>query len=64
MPPSSYLSSDLQNIPVALSLLHEKEYNNLCILLKKDQAGKRKACSEKNTQKQHVYRHMSVTSKG
>ena len=64
MPPSSYLSSDLQNIPVAISLLHEKEYNNLCVLLKKDQSGKRRACSEKNIQKQSVYRQTSVTYKG
>ena len=46
---SSLLSNELQNIPISMSLLHEKEYNNLRALMKKDQVGKRRACSEKNT---------------
>jgi hypothetical protein len=64
MPPSSSLSSELQNIPIAVSLLHEKEYNNLCALFKKDQSVKRRACSEKNNHKQHMHRQTSVTCKG
>lgn len=61
---SSYLSSELQNIPVSISLLHEKEYNNLCVLLKKDQPGKRRACSEKNNQKNKIPTATSVSCKG
>ena len=38
----------LQNIPIALSLLHEKEYNNLYATFKKNTTGKKRAYSEKN----------------
>jgi hypothetical protein len=63
LPSPSYLSSDLQNIPISISLLHEEEYKNLCVMFKKDKLGKRRACSEKNIQKNTIPKHLSVSCK-
>lgn len=40
-----------KNIPVSISILHEQEYNNLCLLLKavKSKERKRRAFSEKSS---------------
>jgi hypothetical protein len=44
------MRSTLKNIPIAISILHEQEYNNVCLMFKtihnKDK--KRRAFSEKN----------------
>jgi hypothetical protein len=61
---SSFLSSEFTNIPVAVSLLHEQEYKNLCKLVQKEQQGKRRSCSEKNTHKMVEHKRMSVSCKG
>jgi len=63
MSSSCYLSSELKNIPIAVSILHEQEYKNLCSLFKKDTTGKRRACSEKNTQKNTICTNVSLTCK-
>jgi hypothetical protein len=43
-------SRELTNIPISFSILHEKEYNNLCLFLSlkknKDKNGKRRAFTE------------------
>lgn len=43
-------SRELKNIPISLSILYEKEYNNLCLFLtlkkNKDKSGKRRAFTE------------------
>jgi len=43
-------SRELTNIPVSLSILYEKEYNNLCLFLSlkknKHKSGKRRAFTE------------------
>lgn len=58
-------SSEFQNIPIAISLLHEQEYHNLCILLKKSKVmGKRRAFSEKMKEKNTVYHPSSFSLKG
>jgi len=46
-------SKEPKNIPVSISILHEQEYNNLCLIFKalKDKAGKRRAFSERNSDK-------------
>ncbi len=49
--PSS--SKELKNIPVSISLLHEQEYYNLCLILKtnKSKVKKRRAFSERSSDK-------------
>ena len=37
-------SREPKNIPVSISILHEQEYNNLCLMIKKSK--KRRAFSE------------------
>jgi hypothetical protein len=46
-------SKELKNIPVSISILHEQEYDNLCLILKllKGKAGKRRAFSERSNEK-------------
>ena len=46
-------SKEIKNIPVSISILHEQEYDNLCLLLKflKNKAGKRRAFSERSNEK-------------
>jgi hypothetical protein len=46
--PSS--SKEIKNIPVSISLLHEQEYYNLCLILKtnKSKIKKRRAFSDKS----------------
>lgn len=45
-------SKELKNIPISISLLHEQEYNNLCLMLKMvEKPNKRRAFSERNTDK-------------
>ena len=45
------VTKELKNIPISISLLHEQEYNNLCIIYKisKSCAPKRRAFSEKSS---------------
>lgn len=47
------MSSSLKNIPVSISLLHEQEYYNLCLILKtsKSKIKKRRAFSERSSDK-------------
>lgn len=54
--PSS--SKELKNIPISKSLLHEQEYNNLCLLLKstKGAINKRRAFSEKSSDKDNSHK--------
>jgi hypothetical protein len=49
-----YSSKELNNIPISISLLHEQEYNNLCILLKpvKGKCKKRRVYSERSSDKE------------
>ena len=44
---------ELKNIPVSISMLHEQEYNNLCVLLKlgSKKERKRRAYSDKTNDK-------------
>lgn len=44
-------TKELKNIPISISLLHELEYNNLCIIYKigKSCSTKRRAYSEKSS---------------
>jgi hypothetical protein len=46
-------SKELKNIPISISILHEQEYNNLCLMLKviKTKERKRRAFSEKSIDK-------------
>ncbi len=45
-------TKELKNIPISISLLHEQEYNNLCLMLKMaEKPNKRRAFSERNTDK-------------
>jgi hypothetical protein len=43
-------SKELKNIPVSISILHEQEYDNICLMitLMKNKAGKRRAFSERS----------------
>lgn len=43
----------LKNIPISISILHEQEYNNLCLILKttKGKVKKRRAFSERSSDK-------------
>lgn len=47
-------SKEPKNIPISLSLLHELEYNNICLVfnLKIKQAEKRRAFSERSRDSQ------------
>jgi len=47
--PSS--SKELKNIPVSISILHEQEYDNVCLMitLMKNKAGRRRAFSERSS---------------
>ena len=50
--PSS--SKELKNIPVSISILHEQEYDNIClmVMLLKNKTGKRRAFSERSSQEE------------
>jgi hypothetical protein len=51
-------TKELKNIPISISLLHEQEYNNLCLMLKMaEKPGKRRALSERNTDKPNKVKH-------
>ena len=43
------MPSSKKNIPVSISILHEQEYNNLCLMIKT--AKKRRAFSERSSDK-------------
>ena len=47
------ITKELKNIPISISILHEQEYNNLCILLKagSKKEHKRRAYSDKRNDK-------------
>lgn len=40
-----------KNIPISISILHEQEYNNLCLLVTPTKFKKRRAFSERSTEK-------------
>ena len=46
------LSTEITNIPISISILHEREYNNLSLIYKlynkSDKTNKRRAFSEKS----------------
>jgi hypothetical protein len=42
---------EAKNIPMSISILHEQEYNNLCLMYKFIKSEKRRAFSEKNVNK-------------
>jgi hypothetical protein len=46
------LTKELKNIPVSISLLHEQEYNNICVIFKsvKSKERKRRAFSERSSE--------------
>jgi hypothetical protein len=46
-------SKELKNIPISISLLHEQEYINLCLILmyNKGKVKKRRAFSDKSSNK-------------
>lgn len=46
-------SKELKNIPISISLLHEQEYINLCLILrsKKGKVKRRRAFSDKSNDK-------------
>lgn len=46
-------SKEPKNIPISISILHDQEYNNLCLILKplKSKERKRRAFSEKSIDK-------------
>ena len=51
-------SKEPKNIPISISLLHEQEYNNLCLLFKmSDKQNKRRAFSERNSNKPNRVKH-------
>ena len=56
-------TKELKNIPISISLLHEQEYNNLCIIYKigKSCAPKRRAYSEKSSCKTEDYEYNNQT---
>ena len=45
------LLKEFKNIPVSISILHEQEYNNICLILKsiKNKIGKRRTHSERSS---------------
>lgn len=47
------ITKEPKNIPVSISLLHEQEYNNLCIIMQRvfNPAKKRRAYSERRYDK-------------
>ena len=52
------ISREPTNIPISISLLHEQEYNNLRLLFKMpDKQNKRRAFSEKNSNKPNKVKH-------
>ena len=44
-------SKEPKNIPLSISILHEQEYNNLCMIVKYLKFQNRRAYSEKNKTK-------------
>lgn len=42
---------DLKNIPISISILHEQEYNNLYLIMKGAKVKKRRAYSERSSDK-------------
>jgi hypothetical protein len=47
--------AEITNIPMSFSILHEREYNNLCIAYKLfDNKNKRRAFSEKSTNNEKI----------
>lgn len=61
------LSTEITNIPISISILHDREYNNLSIIYKLlNKTNKRRAFSEKstiNTEKINNIYNRSVTPK-
>ena len=47
------ITKEPKNIPVSISLLHEQEYNNLCVIMRglSDSNKKRRAYSERRSDK-------------
>lgn len=62
------LSTEITNIPISISILYEREYNNLCVMYKIfDKKNKRRAISEKsinsNQKINNYYNNRSITPK-
>ena len=51
-------SKELKNIPVSISILHEQEYDNLCLMVKLlgNKIAKRRAFSEKRCEEKENYK--------
>jgi len=47
----------LKNIPISISLLHEQEYDNLCLILKPYNIKNRRTFSERSTNSFDRYIH-------
>lgn len=49
-------SKELKNIPISISILHEQEYNNLCLMIKttKGKVKRRRAFSEKSNEDEPI----------
>lgn len=59
-------SKELKNIPVSISMLHEQEYDNVCLIIAslKSTKGKRRAFSEKSNQEEKdIYKHFLFKSR-
>ncbi len=62
-------SKELKNIPVSISILHEQEYDNLYLVfsLAKNKSGKRRAFSERSSNKlsdNDIYTPKSISNSG
>jgi hypothetical protein len=65
MSSSCVLSTERTNIPISMSLLHEQEYHNLCLMLQANEtSGRRRAFSEKSKQKNTFRKQTSFSFKG
>ena len=49
-------SKELKNIPVSISILHEQEYKNLCLILrvKNNKVSRRRAFSERSNDNDEI----------
>jgi hypothetical protein len=59
-------SKELKNIPVSISILHEQEYDNICLLIAslKNKTGKRRAFSERSSQEEKdTYKAIPIKSR-
>ncbi len=62
------ITSEITNIPISISILHDREYNNLCIMYKIfDRKCKRRAFTERSSNSSekinNIYNNRSITPK-